>query len=161
LGKIYASQFQDYERAVVEYQHVVLGKGYSDQEKAQAKLETGNAYYNLGNFQQARIEYEGLKQLYPDSLEGKRAILQLANTYDADSDYENALALYKQMAALDVKELAILEQFGVASCHEEMGHYEEALNMFNTILDKYPSRKVVEIRIERLTQRLHEVKSNH
>src|SRR5262249_19721283 len=105
-------------------------------------------------------------QIVGDSLITKRALLQLAHTYDADSDYDNALNYYRQVANLEAKggaeekksvsELKVLGKFGEASCLEELARYEEALDAFNAVLETYPSRKVVEIRIDRLTQRMRE-----
>lgn len=191
LGRIFAEQLQDYDQAVVEYQRVVMGKGYNNLERAFAKLESGNAYYTLGNFQQARIEYEGVKQLAPDSIFEKRAVLQLAHTYDAESDFEQALTLYREVAAFKgddgksdvatvtptpdnkdadavrslkktapfspLQELIQQGRFGEASSLEELGRYDEALVKFNELLETYPSRKVVEIRIDKLSQRVREV----
>jgi tetratricopeptide (TPR) repeat protein len=167
LGNIYATQLADYDQAIVEFQRVATGKGFSNVERAEAKLETGNAYYRQGNFEQAKIEYQGIPELTPDTALAHRSTLQLAQTYDADGDFEKAIHLYRKIGAVEekgseeelrqIREIKQLARFGEASALEELEHYVQALQIFNEILDSYPSRKVVEIRITRLTQRMREV----
>ncbi len=160
LGGIHASQFNDYQQAIVEYQKVVLGKGYSDGQRIEALLKTGNAYFSLGNFVQARIEYKKLKQEYAESYAAKVATLQLANCFNAEGDCQKAIPIYQEVAAFtgdEIKNLAVQGTFAAAACFEELGKYEEALKLFDSVKNSYPSRRVVEVRIEKLKARMHEV----
>ena len=167
LGKIYGEHLNDFENAVVAFQQAAAAKNATNNERAQAKFEAGMAFYYLGNFQQARIEYDGAMQLVPETLLAKRAQLHLAQAYDADGDFDNALERFRALAKIDTKNISseqdralrdiiVQARFGEASCLEELSHHAQALAAFEAILDQYPSRRVVEIHIDRLKQRMRQ-----
>lgn len=160
LGDLFARHFQNYEQAIVEHQKVVQGKDFDDASKRQATLKTGNAYYAMGNLKQARIEYKKLLKESEGSFEAKQALLQLAHSFDAEGFCKEAIVHYQKVGELSGKadrRLAAQGRFGEAACLEEQGEYEKALKLFEAILEDYPSRRIVEIRMERLAARMHQV----
>ena len=127
--------------------------GHTDARRAQ--LEVIRIYLELKNFDQARMESALLQKNWPESAESKQAQLLTANSYYIQNRFTEAIASYE--ALLKNKpgvDLTALVHFELASCYQELGEYENALNYYYSCLPQHSNPKLVQEKIERVRKRL-------
>jgi TolA-binding protein len=154
LGEIFENRLQDYRQAVVEYQRLInLSPSVDESEEAQ--LAVARCYFKLGDFTQAREEYEIFLERYPGSPRRDRALDGLASTCYVTRRYQSAITYYRMVISESKDpELRAEAGFGIASCLEEAGSLKAALKQFMDIREEHPNAELVRQRIDRLQEKL-------
>ncbi len=121
------------------------------EEKSSALLvKEGMAEYKKGNYNEAVLCFENLKDWYPFSKFTKLAELKIADSHYYLSKYQEAIIAYTGFMDLHPKNEAIpyvIYQIGLCyfeqtcSVDRDMTNTKQALVAFNTLIHKYPEDK--------------------
>ncbi len=154
LGEIFEKRFEDYRQAIVEYQRLINLSG-GGEEGDRAQLAVARCYFKMGDFDQARGEYEIHLEWYPGSPRRDRALAGAANSHYVVRAFQSAIRYYRQVIEVsDDPKLRAEAGFGIASCLEEAGDLRGALAAFAKVRRDYPNPELVEQRLDRLRKRL-------
>jgi tetratricopeptide (TPR) repeat protein len=164
LASLYQFHLKDYRGAIEQYRRLVeeLGgpRGKQHEEILSYLMAIGDCYFALDNFNQARIEYRALGEVGgatgPKIQEmRKRAAFQIAESLYMENRCEEALPHYeKLLSEPGQSEYDTRARFGVANCYEELGKNQEAMDLYRKILEQYPNKAVIELKIKNLQARL-------
>jgi len=141
----------------IDQLQLLISKFPSHTDARRAQLEVVRIYLELKNFDQARIESALLRKNWPESPESKQAQLLTANSYYIQNRFTEAIASYAGL--LEDKpgvDLTALVHFELASCYQELGEYEKALNYYYSSLPRHSNPKLVQEKLERVRRRLRE-----
>jgi TolA-binding protein len=111
--------------------------------------------FTLGDFDQARAEYELLLERYPESALRPRALAGIATTWYVTGRFGQAVKAYRQ-ALEETRDPALAAEagFGIATSLEEAGDLAGALAQFESVRATYPNPGLVEQRIARVRGRI-------
>lgn len=84
IAALYMDRLEDYGRAIVAYQKL-LDQGVEDGDQIQYRI--GEAYFQLNNFEQARIEWESLIESAPQSPLIPEALYRIGVTWSLQGNY--------------------------------------------------------------------------
>ncbi len=141
------------------YLLILFATGCSWMNKAEERssdllIKEGIAEYNKGNYHEAILCFENLKNWYPFSKYIKTAELKIADSHYYLSEYQEAIIEYTGFMDLHPKNEAIpyvIFQTGlcyfeqICTIDRDMTSTEKALTTFNTLLHKYPEDKYSKI----------------
>ncbi|WP_161807376.1 tetratricopeptide repeat protein [Geoalkalibacter ferrihydriticus] len=149
---IYMDRLEDYGRAVIAYQKL-LDQGVAEGDQLQYRI--GEAYFRLNNFEQARIEWESLLKLFPDSSLVPEAGYRIAVSWSLEGEYEQAAEEFERVYATWPEHPYGLEaRFGLASLLEEQEQLVAALEILQELRGHYPRPEVLEQRIIQVEERI-------
>lgn len=154
MADVYRYKLGEPEEGINQLQ-LLISKFPSHTDARRAQLEVIRIYLELKNFDQARMESALLQKNWPESAESKQAQLLTANSYYIQNRFTEAIASYE--ALLKDKpgvDLTALVHFELASCYQELGEYEKALNYYYSCLPQHSNPKLVQEKIERVRKRL-------
>ncbi len=154
VAEIYFDQLQEYNNAITEFSKL-LQMPHSDHELAEFKISIARAHYYLNNFFQAESEINEILRLKIDEDMRFRSQILLGDLLMAQKNYKRAVDLYKEVIK-NHPEKSTSENvaFAMAVCYEETDQFKEAIQVLESIKDKYQPREYVELRIKRLNSRL-------
>lgn len=154
LGEIFEVRQGDCRQAIVEYQRMISldprGEGNDE-----AQLAVARCSFALGDYEQARAEYELFLERYPESLLKPRALAGIANAWYVTGRFVPAVKFYRQ-AQQQSRDPALTAEagFGIATSLEEAGDLAGALAQFELVRSSYPNPGLVEQRIARARDRI-------
>lgn len=144
--------------AIVTYQQLI--NDYPNNPASRrAQLQIATAYFQLKNYEQARLEAEALINRWPQSPESTQAHMQIANSYYMQGRYEEAIATFDEILQNSTDAvLAALVMFELGNCYQELGDHERALGYYYACLPHHPNPTLVQRKIRRVRTRLHNIK---
>ena len=121
----------------------------------EAQLAVARCSFALGDYDQARAEYELLLERNPESVLKPRALAGIANAWYVTGRFGLAVKFYRQ-AQQESRDPALAAEagFGVATSLEETGDLAGALAQFERVRSAYPNPGLVEQRIARARERI-------
>lgn len=152
IGDILFSRLELYDQAIRHYQTLVTGKPSSVY-----VYRIGKSQFMLSQFSEAIKSFQEVLKKFPKSQEAARADLELAKVFYTQGEPESiqeAMKRFHQLQKSKDPEISVESKFGIALCLEELDQLESALKQFEGLLSSYPSKQVVQIRMERIKQRL-------
>ena len=154
IAEIYMYKLNDYKNAIIEYQKAIpYYAGSRDSERFQ--YEVANAYFNLKNFEQQRVELNLLLERYPATELQGEIYLQIGSSYYVEGRLDDALKTYRGVVKkFPSTPLSLEASFQIAVCLEEKENLTGALEALKEIENIYPNPKIVRNRIERIEKRL-------
>lgn len=154
MADIYMYKLNDYRKAIIEYQKAIpYYQGSSEAEKL--LYEVSNAYFNMGDFEQQRVELKLMLETFPESKMRGDISLQIANSYYVGGNLDDAINFYKEIIRdSNDTSLSIEARFQMAICLQENGDLKGAVKLLKEVRNIYPDPKIVERRIERIKKRL-------
>lgn len=154
LADIYMYKLHDYKQAIIEYQKAILYYG-TKRESERFQYEIAEAYFNLKNFEQQRVEINLLLNRFPDTELKREALIKLANSYNVEGKLDEAVKGYKRIIESYPDTAVALEAtFQLAASLEEKEDLRGALKLLKEIRGVYPNPKIVRLRMERIEKRL-------
>jgi TolA-binding protein len=151
-GDIYMDRMEDLARAVVIYQKLI-DQGVAEADQLQYRI--AEAYFRLNNFEQARIEWEHLLKLHPESSLAPEAGYRIAVSQALQQDFSEAqLSFEKVFTTWPDHPYALEARFGLATLLEEQEYLKDALDILTQLRDSYPKPEVLELRIEQVRDRM-------
>jgi TolA-binding protein len=156
IAEILDTKIHACRKAIVEYQKLIDDfDTVVDDDLFQHRI--ASCFFDLLNFEQAKLEFYQLINNYPASPLVDDAYYQIANilqTQGALEDAEKAYGLY--LARYPQGDLALDAMFNLAATLEEMERLEEALDLYNEIFPLYGNKEAISWRIEKVRNRLAE-----
>jgi TolA-binding protein len=150
-------RLQKTRQAIEAYEH--LSEISPDPKVAQeSHYKIGELYFEAGDLDQARNEWDAQLKKYPDGMLTDRILYGIASTYFIQGQCEEALNFLERLIQnYPQSEVSTDARFRVASCLEEEGRIQEALARFKEMVDSYPNRPVVEMKIKALSEQLNKL----
>ncbi len=149
---IYMDRLEDPGRAVAAYQKL-LDQGVAEGDQVQYRI--GEAYFRLNNFEQARIEWDNLLRLFPESELGAETSYRIAVSLTLQGDFKEARQRFEELIARWPDHLYAVEaRFGLAAVLEEQEQLVDALEMLEKLRGVYPKPEVLEQRIAQVRERI-------
>ena len=154
VAEILETKIHDCRRAIVEYQRLIDDYGtVVDDDLFQYRI--ASCFYELLNFEQAKLEFYKLINQYPASEYVDDSYYQIANILQTQGALEDARSAYKLYLARYPKgDFSVDAKFNLAATLEEMESLEEALRMYQEIFEEYPNKESVSWRIEKVAERI-------
>ncbi|MBJ93170.1 MAG: hypothetical protein CMP23_01705 [Rickettsiales bacterium] len=118
-------------------------------------FHSGRCYLALGEFEQARVEWQELGREFPASALLPEVSLERARSFDLQGRYRDALEAYQATLEDHPGGLEeVLAAYGVAESYEQMGMLKEAELAFRSVLERHPNRQAVELKLSSLESRM-------
>jgi tetratricopeptide (TPR) repeat protein len=154
VASLYLDQTNDPDKAVEMYRKL-LRLSPETLEGDQFQLRMGQAYFRMNDFEKAREEYQGLIDRFPKSHLGARARYEIGNAYYMEGRYEIALEALKQVVRFHPQSEFVLEsQFLTAQCLEHLDKFSNALQVYESIADRYRPEGVIQMRIAEVQKKV-------
>ena len=152
VAVLYKYRLNDCSQAIAVYQKVL---DQPDSDSPQLQYEVADCYFRLNNFEQARIEFEGLLKNYPTSELCAEVQYRIAMTYALEGKLADAAAAYRQMIQ-DWPEspYALEANFGLATVLEEREELLEALKILEELAGIYPKQDILERKTAQVRERI-------
>lgn len=156
IGEILFSKVERFEEAIAHYQGM-LKQFPNAKEGPEFLYRVAKSYFYLYQFGRAleafkevSLKHEASEFAIQSQYEIGRTLLTQGSEFcpQAIESFKGFLKKYPS------HQLAVEAEFGVASCLEELDHLDDALHKFESIRSKYVSPQVVDVKIERIRQRL-------
>lgn len=152
LADIYYETFHEYERAIEEYQKVIIHCNNPEAD-AEAQKKIGDCSYITGNYNQAIIEYQIVDRNYPSSKEHSRVLKRIADCYFIQGNMESAEFFYRKFLKLysknpDNREVIIT----LGQVLINQGQYCLAADMLRELGDNVNIRKDITMVLEKATK---------
>jgi TolA-binding protein len=153
LAEIYDKEFHEPRLAIGEYQKMIEETPEHLNED-EYLYRIGEVYFNQGDLDQSKIEWEELIKKYPSGKWTDRAAFQVAMTSMIRQNFEEGLRQMNEFIKTYGKSSFLTEaRFERAVCLEETGRKGEAIQAYQELLSSYPNRPVIEGRLKRLSEK--------
>ena len=117
-------------------------------------LESGRSYLALGEYEQARVEWQELEREFPASKLLPVLALKRGRAFDLQGRYKESLDAYRAVIELfSDHEVSAMAAFGVGEAYEQLGMLDEAEAALYAVIDRHPNREVVELKLRNLANR--------
>jgi tetratricopeptide (TPR) repeat protein len=153
IAEIFFLHLEDWQNAIVEYDKLIMNKGFG-QVIDRFQFRVAQSYQNLGQFEQSVIEFDEFLTDYPNSELLARAWFESAVSCHQQKKYDDALKRYKKVLEIaNGQSIATEAQFGIANVYEDKEDLNTAINMYRELMDLYPNRAVIEMKLKGATKR--------
>ncbi len=153
-AEIYRLRLQDPGRAVGTYQQLVE---LDPDRGARYQYEVAEAYYQLRNFEQARIEFEQHLKRWPDAPRTAEVLLRIAMMSSLEGKLLLAEDWYKKLITQHPDSPFALEaRVGLVSVYEERGELTTALDLLEEIAKNNADNPQIQVRLEKVRHRLRQ-----
>ncbi len=151
---IYFDQLSDYPRAVLEINKLIMMLDDPAQ-VSEYKIKLARSYYYQNNFVQAENEVNEFLKTFPDSEQKFDMTLLLANITLAKKKLPEAVEVFKKILN-EFPDRSNKENVGLmlSVCYEEMKDFKAAAEVLTAIRSKHPMPEYVDLRIDRLKERM-------
>ena len=157
IADLYEHKLGDLEAAIEEYRKLT-SLPVDRVELKRAQLQIVSLYLRLKNYEQARIQAQTLIDRWPLSMEASQARFQLGNAYYVEGRYSEAIAAYEQLLQMNSDaNLTALVLFELGNSFQGIDNFPQALEYYYASLAEHPNPKLVQRKIRRVRQRLHQV----
>lgn len=152
VADIYKYHLQDFGRALVSYQKIMDSKA-PDKERVQ--YEIADTYFRMNNFEQTRIEFEGLLNDYPHSNLVPEALYRIGSSFFLEGNYLDAVEVLQRLCTdYPDSSFALEGFFTLAQVHEERGDLRKALHILEGLRGRYDKESILDQRMTQIKQRL-------
>ena len=153
IGNIYkdlglARQATDkYKQSLAEAEQVARSYGALNQRLLeQTYVQMWKIYYAMDDLPRAAQMCLELQRRFPDSPFVDEALLLMGQVSQKQGKFQEAIGVYRRLAAVKNSPLAPAAQYAVGECYEEMGtvqknkiHYDEAFLAFKACFEQFPN----------------------
>ena len=164
IGDLLFNKTEQYDQAFRYYQDL-LQLNPQVVEAPEFLFRIARSQFFQGHFDLALGAYQQIIKQHPKSEQAERASFEIAQTRLAQGEQsgaaraaadllKSAMASYEEFLKEYPKSQHVAEaQFGIASCLEAMDQLDAAYQGYSALRDTYPSRNVIEIKLERIRER--------
>jgi TolA-binding protein len=154
LAEIYEKKYHDPRRAVAEYQSI-LDRTRNRAAAEEIQYRIGEVYFDQGDFDQARNEWEQLLGQSPKGEWSDNALYRTGSSYYLEGRYSDALATYQQaVKRFPDSDVSVEIRFSMASCYEELDRWDDALREYRSLAESYPNPRVIQLKIKNAETRM-------
>ena len=117
----------------------------SDQEhKAEARYQTGLAWFRSGDFDQAHRTLEEVTRSWPASSYAAEALYLSGRARFRASRFEEAISSFDQLIRSYPKSALVDDAtYAIADCHYNLGAYDKAIAQYRKLIEAYPKSELV------------------
>lgn len=113
------------------------------------------AYQRMNKLQQARVEFQKVSKLYPQSKYIVRSDLEYAHSFFMEEDYATAeKELLKFVKRYPGEPETAEARFYLAHVYEENDNLRSAIEIYDELVISHPDRELIQMKLNRLRQRL-------
>jgi TolA-binding protein len=158
VASLYFEQTNDPDKAIESYRKL-LAFNPESLEGDLFQFRIGQSFFRENEFEKARDEYQALIEHYPKSHFVARTRFEIGNSYYMEGKYEIALEALKSVVRYHPQsDYSIEAQFLTAQCLEHLDRFPAALQVYESIRDRYTPREVVNLRIAEIGKRAKKAK---
>jgi len=111
--------------------------------------------FEVGEYQAMRVQAQDLIKKYPDSPYAGDCIFWLGESYYLERDHEKARAQFSEyLKKYPQGELAYKSWLSFARSLEEDNKLTDAIKIYQDLLKRYPSDKIIQSRLDSAQKRL-------
>lgn len=159
VAEIYKTRLRDYPRAVAFYKQL-LARGVTDSDRMQ--YEIADAFFRMNDFQQGLLEYQALRDNYPDSPLQAEVRYRMGITLSLQGKPKEAEAVFREVISQWPQSPFTLEsKFSLATVLEERDELMAAMTVLEELKGSYPNTELLNRRLEQLRERLVNKKRTH
>lgn len=123
FGKTYLNDYKDSKNTALIYEKLAL------------------SYFRLGDFAESRTMYQKLLDIIPNK---DYAMFQIADTYYAEKDYENAIKTYDEIILMYPNtKYAENSDFWALNALYKMKKFDVFVSRYNEFIEKYPTSSML------------------
>ena len=153
MAGVFKDETNHYQQAIIEYKWLITQRPDSDKAPG-FQFKVAECYLLAGDYENAILEFGHLLEAYPHSDLAERAVDELGSTYMILDRPDTALFIFTSfIRKFPSSSLRPAVEFKIANALEETYRFDEALKIYNNLLDRYKNRKAVEIRIAGIKER--------
>lgn len=160
LGEIWFSKLGLYDRAISHYSEL-LRKNPKTPDAAFFRYRIAKSKLLQGEFQEAATALQTIGKDFPGTEWAERSSYEAGLAYftGGESDrnpavFQQAIKAYEQFLASFPKSRWVPDaHYGIAASWEELDQIDRAIEGFRAILDTYPAKKALLVKIARLEER--------
>lgn len=149
---VYKQWLRDYSSALTLLQRLVD----ADSDDAdRMRFEVADCYFQLHNYEQARIELETLLKQHPDSPLLPEVQYRIGISYLLDGELDPAAAAFQEVVARWPEDSFALEaQISMAGVLEQRDELRQALKLLEGVRGQYQNSELLERKIDQVKQRM-------
>ncbi|PLX88284.1 MAG: hypothetical protein C0614_02590 [Desulfuromonas sp.] len=156
IADLYKFRLDNCSQAIAVYQRIV-DRSEGDGDRLQ--YEVADCYFQLNNFEQARIEFESLQKKYPQSDQLAEVQFRIAVTYALEGQLPEAEASYRMVVQNWPENPYALEaRFGLAGVLEEQERLLEAREELVSLQGIYRNQSTLNQKLEQIQARIDKKK---
>jgi len=149
---IYRQRLRDYTSALTLLQNLLEAGGGDDDH---IRYQIADCYFQLENYEQARIEFQTLQKNHPDSDLLPEVSYRIGMAYLLEAQPDQAAEAFRETVDLWPDNRFGLEaQFALARVQEQRGELRKALAELRKLKGRYPDSGVLEHRISQVKKRM-------
>jgi len=153
IADIYENRLGNLAQAAAEYQRL-LKKFPNHPDAPKYAMQLSESFFRLKNYEQADLSAQDLVAKWPSAPEVPKARFNIAQIAYVSGKVPAALVEYEKLVAEYPNEkLTPLIQFEMASCYQELGQNDKALEALLLSLKTHPHPQVVQRKIARIQHR--------
>ena len=154
LAQMYAEEPATLHRAMQLYRQLMNAKELRGRQE-ELQLQVALLNLQMSRTGQARLELRAFLRQFPHSDQRAQVFYLVGYSFYLEQRRPLALAVMAQTAKdFQGTPVGAQAQFFMADTHEELGHYQEALRLFQGLEGKYHNPKILEKRVETLQARI-------
>lgn len=153
LANLYRDKFQVEGKAIAEYERVL--KDFPDAPgQDRIRLHLAECYALQGSYDRARGEYQEILRRFPRTDLAPEVLYQIAMSRYLGGDCPAARRDFAEVVRRFPNDPIALEaELSTATCLEEEQDLDGALGMLRGLLERYPNRSVIALKMARIEQR--------
>ncbi len=153
IAQIYELGYNDYERAIKEYQAAAAYTNPEVREKSLYSL--AECQFRVGRIEEARETWTKQVTEFPNGSQSRLAYFRLGTAAFSKGDLDASEQYYRKALEQNTdKELVIKTKFALAECLELGGNLKDALALYKEIEPLYPNPEAIQIKIKALENRI-------
>lgn len=153
IAEIVEFTFKDYQQAIIENQSLINDYGEGTK-NGDHQFRIASIYYKISNYEQALVELEILLEKYPENKwvdEAQYKIIEMLYTLN---QCEESREQYQRFIKGRNSSFKTEADFVMASCLEEEGKLEEALESFTALQGQYKYPDLLQVKLEGIKSRI-------
>jgi len=156
IADLYKYRLENCSQAIAVYQRIL---DHNEDDGDRLQYEVADCYFQLNNFEQARIEFESLQKKYPQSDQLAEVQFRIAVTYALEGQLPEAEASYRMVAQSWPEHPYALEaRFGLAAVLEEQERLLEARDELLSLQGVYHNQGTLKQKLEQIQARIDKKK---
>jgi len=150
LARVYEKRLKRPTDAISTYESIVATS--KDKEEVLAsRYKIGELYYEMGDMDQARVEWDLIVESDPKSTWAPSALYRKAGSYFVTGACEAAVPVYKVLyTTYPEDENSHFAKFRAANCLEMREKPSQALDLYEELKESYPDPEMIEQKMETL-----------
>jgi TolA-binding protein len=153
IAQIYELGYNDYERAIQEYQKAAAYPNREVQEKSLYSL--AECQFRVGRTAEAKETWKKQVAEFPNGQQSRLAYFRLGTAAFSNGELETAEQYYRKALEQNTdRALVIKAKFALAECLELGDNLKDALVLYKEIEPEYPNPEAIQIKIKALEKRI-------